>query len=201
MTKLNEAKLGRVWMTVTENEGSFVVLSAFRHDKLPEDNAARHWKLKTFFVGKEYGLLELRAGYTETNSDTQEVVMTSGDSLLLRASSRNSQKLKKSALMIAQELEQESIIFKDDTGFFLIGTNNSTGIGKVLDSFTKADNNDTNLNAFSLFEKYFSTLKKDSSKGRNLVFNIQEKQTVDCVNRAILHRAGKFTPYWEDVAF
>ena len=202
MTQLNEAKLGRVWKMITDSRYSFVIMSAYRGNYTPEENKTRHNKLRTFFRDNGYGYVELRAGYSEKDPDTKEILpMTYEDSLLISSSPSNSQKLKKLALTIAQSLEQDTIIFKDATEFSLIGTNDSTGVDDVIMSFSTAENSNINTDAEELFKEYFSSMKKGSHKGRKFIFNLKEWNSVDSVNKAYMRHAGKFTEEWLDVRF
>ena len=201
MTKLNEAKLGRVWKFIKDSKYSFAIISGYRKNKEPEENQKHHEKLKTFIRDNGYGFLELRGGYSEVNPETGEKFpMSYEDSLLVIDNSSDSQKLRKIALIIAEQLEQDCIIFKEDTAFSLIGTSDFNGVGSVITSFSTVDNNNINMNVREIFQDFFSPFKKGNDKSRKFIFNLQEAKAIGSVNHAYMKYLGKQN-IWEDVVF
>lgn len=177
---LNESSLSRIFDHIESNR-SFGVVSAYRGDLPAAENKERHKSLKNMVRESRYGFIEMRGGY---NGD-QGVVIE--ESLFIPSVSRND------IIDFGKEFDQHSVIFKDDNEFSLIGTNASSGIGKVMMTFVKGGKSNLNM-AKDAIKDFFSALSKGSHAGKKFVFNVQERQSWS-FNQAAYSNRGE-EPGW-----
>jgi len=95
---------------------------------------------------------------------------------------------------LGEKYNQDSVLYKDNKEFMEIGTNNDTGVGKVLTRFTsKSGASNVNL-AKDAIKDFFSSLLKGSHSGKKFVFNLQERVEV-----GLWGRMGGRTPRWINI--
>ena len=143
---------------VQEDERAFGILSAFRGTTPKKENLAAHEKLKKRVREMGYGYIELRGGYKEETGDVEEL------SLMIPNIT------KAEIVKLGRENGQHSVMFKDKMDFYYIGTNETSGIGKVLMRFHKGAGKDNMDLAKSSVLNFYSQLKKASDADRKFVF-------------------------------
>jgi len=163
-TPLVEAKLSRVFQYVEDDSKPFGIVSAARGENSPEENENLHTELKKQVRAGGYGYIELRGGYTEGDVTTEEL------SLLVP-------KIKKTELIaLGRANKQHSVMYKDGTDFYYIGTNETSGVGKVLERFRKGEGQDNLELAKHKVMKYFSQIKKGSHSDKKFLFNTKPEE-------------------------
>lgn len=161
---LVESKLSRMYQFVEDDKRSFGIVSASRGANSKEENLAAHDELKKKVRQMGYGYIELRGGYTEEGGgDVEE--------LSLMVPSIDKIKI----IELGRKYKQDSVMFKDKTDFYYIGTNETTGIGKVLMRFQKGAGKDNMDLAKKSVVNFFSSLKKASDAGKKFVFKSKEE--------------------------
>jgi len=80
---------------------------------------------------------------------------------------------KEAAIKLGVDEGQESIIYKDDKEFSLIGTNKNIGIGKVLGEFEMNAGKDNFDFSKDTFEYVFSQLLKGSHRNKKFAFKMK----------------------------
>ena len=160
---LVESSLSRLFQMVQEDERTFGILSAFRGTNPKEENLAAHAALKKKIRAMGYGYIELRGGYKEETGDVEEL------SLMIP-------NIEKTELVnLGRANGQHSVMFKDKKDFYYIGTNESSGIGKVLMSFHKGAGKDNMDLAKSSVLNFYSQLKKASDADKKFVFKSKDE--------------------------
>ena len=160
---LVESSISRLFQMVQEDDRTFGIISAFRGTNPKEENLAAHAALKKKVRAMGYGYIELRGGYREETGDVEEL------SIMIP-------NIKKTEIVkLGRENEQHSVMFKDKQDFYYIGTNESSGIGKVLMSFHKGAGTDNMDLAKSSVLNFYSQLKKASDRDRKFVFKSKDK--------------------------
>ncbi len=161
---IKEASLSRIWQLVENDKYSFAIVSAYRRDFDPKENASRHFQLKSDIInGKKYGFIELRGGYVETSKDGEKVPVTE-ESMLINGIK------KEDAIKLGNKYQQEAVLFKDANGFELLDSS-----GGVIASFKKSSGRDNITLAKAALEQFFSSLKKGSHAGKKFAF-VQEHE-------------------------
>ncbi len=111
-TTLAESSLSRIWQHVAKPGAVFAVISSYLGELPRTENEQRFSELQQEIRGAGYGYIRFNSGYTYADgSGTAEE-----KSLLITGIAL------KDALDIAQKYGQESILYKDDSGFFLVGS-------------------------------------------------------------------------------
>lgn len=154
-----ESRLSRIWKHIQDSDG-FGVISPFRRNYSSEENLKRYSELKNIIRNElKLGYIELEGGYKEE-----------GEWIIER--SLFIPKIKKDDIIkLGKLFEQYSIIYKDNDEFVEIGTNEKSGIGKVLTDYIK-QGWDKNIQINSeLTKKLFSRLIKGSHQDRKFLFN------------------------------
>jgi hypothetical protein len=132
MKRIDESSLSRIWQHI-ESNNSFGVVSAFRKEFSLEFNLENHEKLRAEIKKNNLGFIEQNSGYSYTDADTNEVVNSEEKSFFIPQCPKNL------ILTLGRKFRQESILYKDETGFYLIYTDSR--FGKVGMTFTKGGKN------------------------------------------------------------
>lgn len=160
-TPLVEAKLSRVFQYVEDDKKDFGIVSAFRGANSREQNRKLHEELKKKVRAMGYGYIELRGGYEEEGGVVEEL------SLLIP-------NIKKSEIVqLGRHYEQHSVMYKNNEDFYYIGTNESSGVGKVLMRFKKGEGQENLELAKHKVVQFFSQLRKGPHKDKKFVFNVK----------------------------
>lgn len=167
-TILKESSLSRVWQLVQQDKYTFAIISASRGEFSPKENQSRTFELKKDVRKLGHGFIEMKGGYVETNAQTGEKVEVTEDSLLVVNIS------KEQAVELGSKFNQESILYKDPSGFEMISSK-SEDQGKTLMSFKKSAGKDNLALAKDAVAQYFSYLKKGSHAGSKFAF-VQEAE-------------------------
>jgi hypothetical protein len=121
-------------------------------EQLDQFNQNRHQKLKQELTKDRTGFIEFKSGYGYNGGTS----IASEKSLLIPNIS------KEQALQIARNYNQESILWKDNTGFYLLGA----AQGNVWQQFYK-----NKLNFIDMTDGFSALVKANSSqKGRKFSF-------------------------------
>jgi len=177
---INESSLSRIFSHIEGNE-SFGVVSAFRDNLSTTENKQRHSDLKNMVRKFGYGFIEMRGGYTGDQGFVQEY------SLFVPGVS------KKEIVEFGKSFDQHSVIFKDNNEFILIGSNQNSGVGKILTNFVRGGKNNINT-AKEAIKDFFSALAKGSHRGKKFVFNVEELESWS-FNQAAYSNRGE-NPKW-----
>jgi hypothetical protein len=165
---LKEASLSRVWQLVEEDKYDFAIISASRGKYTPQENASRFFQLKKEVNEKRLGgFVELRGGYVETDQETGVQTTVTEDSLLISGIT------KQNALALGAKFEQETILWKDATGFAYLSAQQGENFGKPTVHFKKGAGKDNLTLAKEVISQFFSMLKKGSHAGKKFAF-VQE---------------------------
>lgn len=156
---LKESSLSRIWTFVEKDKYSFGILSAFRDDYDKKGNMERHKQLKKEVRDRGYGYIEMDGAYPEGGKTAKE------KSLFIPNIS------KKDIIDLGIQYEQDSVMYKDAKGFVYIGTNEYTGVGKVLSTFAHKSGRG---NIVKGLDDLFSALTKGSDKGKKFLFQMKE---------------------------
>jgi hypothetical protein len=156
---LVEAKLSRVFQHVEDDSRNFGILSAFRAVNSDKENKARHDELKKLVRSMGYGYIEMRGGYKGDEGFAEEL------SVLIPNIK------KKEIVDLGRKYQQHSVMYKDKTDFYYIGTNEEAGIGKVLMRFKKGAGQDNLSLAKHKVADFFSKIKKGPDRDTKFVFN------------------------------
>ena len=183
MTKLSkylkESSLSRIWKHVEDDSHSFGVISAYRANEPNNDN--NHKQLKTSIRDLGYGFIEMRGGYKE-----EEGGFVKEKSLFIPNIT------KKELIKLGQKYEQDSVLYKDSNAFVSLGTNKSTGVGKIIVNFKKGKDNIALTQ--DAIKEFFSQLLKGSHKGKKFVFKLEERKEYNHIERM-----GGLEPFWFDI--
>lgn len=162
---LVESSLSRVFQYVEDDSKTFGILSAMRCAASNEENKQRHAELKKKVRAMGYGYIELRGGYKGDENFCHEL------SLLIP-------NIKKSQLLgLGRGFQQHSVMWKDETDFYYIGTNEEAGLGKVLMRFKKGEGQSNLELAKHKVKDFFSQLRKGSGakEDRKFVFSAKDE--------------------------
>jgi len=160
---LNESSLSRIMQHI-QGSNDFGVMSPFRDDNTDAENEQKYKKLIKAVRKMGYGFIPLKGGYQEESGFVNE------KSLFIPGIKRNE------IIELGKEYKQYSIIHKDSRDFSEIGTNESAGIGKKLNTF-KTDGKGVRVDDIgTVFTDFFSKLVKGSHKGKKFLF-VSEEQT------------------------
>jgi regulatory protein YycH of two-component signal transduction system YycFG len=157
---LNESSLQRIWQHITNPKTIFAVVSAYRGGM---DNESRHRQLAKDIRDKGFGYIEQKGGYTYEDPETGEEGTSEEKSYLIPNIP------KKVAIDLALKYSQESILYKDFDGFFLI----ETATGNIWMKFSTSDQSLTFDPA--VVKKAYSQLIKTNANQRVKVAYIAEK--------------------------
>jgi hypothetical protein len=160
--QLYESNLSRIWQHI-QGDNRFGVVSPFRKNYSIKENLERYSELKKIVRNElNLGYIELEGGFKEEGDWVTE------KSLFIP-------NIRKTDIIKLGELfEQYSVIYKDSDEFIEIGTNEISGIGKVLTNFIK-QGWDKNIQINSdLTKKFFSRLVKGNHQDSKFLFNIEE---------------------------
>lgn len=160
---LVEAKLSRVFQYIEDDKRDFGIISAFRGANNQKENLAKHEELKKLIRTMGYGFIELRGGYKGDEGFNEEL------SVLVP------QITKKQIVELGRKFAQHSVMYKNDQDFYYIGTNEESGIGKVLMRFKKGEGQHNLELAKHKVVDFFSQLKKGSHGDKKFVFNVKDE--------------------------
>ncbi len=163
IVNLNESSLSRI-MTHINNKKTFGVISPFRKDNSKKENDIAYQNLIKLVKDMGYGYIEMKGGYQESTGFVNE------KSLFIPNIKRNE------IIDLGIKFEQDSVIHKNNTDFVEIGTNNITGIKKILSKFKTKGKNISVDDVNDKFTDFFSKLVKGSHRGKKFIF-VSENQT------------------------
>lgn len=166
----SESSLSRIWQFVEQNR-PFGVISAFLEPLSDDENEARHAELKKMVRGKGLGFVEMEGGWTEDG------VFTSEKSLFIPNISRDD------AIAIGKHFDEYSVLHNDGEEFVMVGTNEKSGVGKVLSKFKTAEGKENITLAKDAVKDFYSALKKGPHGGTKFLFKMREREE-SSVNRA-----------------
>ena len=135
----------RVWQHFQSNK-SFAVISAYIHNA--ENNQENHTGLKDKVRTLGLGFTELRGAFTENEKNVEAKT-------ILIANIK-----KKDAIELGKDFGQFSILYKDETGFFEIGTNENYSFGKTLNTFVTIQEKVSSKFFVAVLKDYFLELLK-----------------------------------------
>ena len=148
---------------VEEPERSFAVVSAYRSDLPVEENDKLHDALRHKIKALGTGYIELDSGFTYGDTDR----FTFEKSFMIPEIDRET------AMELAKEFEQYSLLFKDANGF-----NEITPDGKPLGSFQfKAGKENLSFNK-DVLRKAFSSLIKTNRAHRGEKFAFKKMESL-----------------------
>jgi len=130
-----ERSLSRLWQHISNKDSKFSVISAYLNTNDPEKNKENHEELRNKLKKSGLGYVEMRSGYSY-KSNGEEKISYEKSFLIPNLS-------KESALKIAGDYGQESIIWKDKDKFVLLGSRDDVGVGNVLMVFNPTGKNFT----------------------------------------------------------
>lgn len=125
MRKITETSLSRIWHHIIKDQVTFGVVSAFRKEFSDGDNLILHKQLGKRIRALGLGSIEQKSGYTYLD-DSEEVLVEERSYFIPNITLKD-------VLKLGLEFEQESILFKDNSGFFLIDCE----IGEPIVTFSK----------------------------------------------------------------
>jgi hypothetical protein len=159
---ISESKLSRIWQYI-EKDSSFGVISPFRKNYSLDENIERYKNLKDIVRNKlNLGYIELEGGFKEEGDWIKE------KSLLIP----NIKKV--DLLVLGEQFEQYSVIYKDKNEFIEVGTNDISGKGNIITNFIK-QGWEKNIQIDSdLTQQFFSKIAKGSHRDKKFLFNIEE---------------------------
>ncbi len=148
---------------------SFAVISAYEKEYPLEVNFKKHEELRQDIRKMGYGYIEQKSGYSYINKKDNQEGMFDEESFFIPLIT------KKEALDLGNSYKQESILFKDDTGFYCLLKN-----GKIDTEFkTKRDRKTGQITFEPKILKYaFSQLKKATDYQRKQKFAYVIKECV-----------------------
>jgi len=147
---------------------SFAVISAYKWDLSETDNTERHNNLRTDIRKLGYGYIEQNSGYSYKDTRTGNLGTVEEESFFIPQITRQE------ALALAKKYEQESIIYKDGNGFYVLLSNGA------IDTEFKTKRDKTGQITFSpeVIKHAFSQLKKASAHQRQQKFAYVIKECV-----------------------
>lgn len=161
---LKESSLSRVLQHINDPKRIFGVMSPSRKEYSDEVNENRYKELISKIRKMGYGYIPMRGGYKEEEGFVNE------KSLFIPNINRTE------IINLGKEYDQFSVIHKDLVDFSEIGTNQNSGIGKIINSFKiESDGRNLDLSSYELFKEFFSRLAKGSHRKKKFLFKLQEK--------------------------
>jgi hypothetical protein len=143
---LKESAVSRIFQHIEHNTG-FAVISAFSNNSESIDKNHQELKAKVRSLG--LGFTEIKCGFVKDGKNNKE------KSLFIANIKQ------KNAVKLGCDFNQPCILYKDSNGLYEIGTNETTGIGKVIKEFkNKSIQNDFTYTVIIL-KKYYSRLLKN----------------------------------------
>ncbi len=158
---LNESTMSRIYQHI-ENNGSFGVISPYRSYFSNDQNLKRYKRLKSQVRNNGLGFIEMEGGFKEESGWVIE------KSLFIPNIN------KELLIQLGIQYDQYSVIYKNDTQFVEIGTNEAAGIGKILNNFVKNSGQRNLLINGEATKEFFSRLIKGSHSNKKYLFNIDE---------------------------
>lgn len=144
MKKTNKKKnISRIYQHLEHNE-SFAVISAYGFNK--DNNQIQLTALKDKVRSLGLGFTELKGGLIDSGNKTEAKAL-----FIANISSKD-------AIKLGHELNQQSILFKDENGFVEIGTNDKPESGEILNTFSIPEDKTKFENAVKILKYYFSKL-------------------------------------------
>lgn len=190
-TPLVEAKLSRIWQYVEDPKKTFGIVSASRSELPDTENNQRYTELKRKVREMGLGFIEMKGGWTEAGITSEEL------SLFIPKISREK------IMSLGKQYGQYSVMYKDEDEFVYIGTNENSGVGKILSKFkTQEGRNNIDLTKERV-KDYFSMLRKGPHRDKKFVFNqesvneefqIFEKEEWNFAKATYIRRG--FDPAW-----
>ena len=160
---LNESSLSRIMQHISDNK-TFGVVSPFRKDNSNKENKDAYAELKNEVREMGYGYIPLMGGYKEEKGFVNE------KSLFIPNITKDD------IMEIGRKYNQDSILFKDKSGFYEIGTNRFTGVGKILTKFKTKGKDISVDDTGNVFTEFFSKLVKGGHSNKKFLF-VSEHQT------------------------
>jgi len=153
-----ESSFSRVWQHIENPTSLFAVISAYLDTK---NDVLNHEQLRKDIRKLGFGYIEMDSGYT---------YQVDGKSKIANEKSYMIPNItKKEALKLALKYGQESILWKDDKSFVLLGSRKDVGVGKELMVFKSKGKSltydkDTVKVAFSALRKKICLSWRDENK-------------------------------------
>lgn len=173
---ITESSLSRVWQYI-ENDKPFGVISPFRREYSFDENLKRYANLKNDVRSLGYGFIELKGGFKEEGVFVNELAL-----FIPNITEKN-------IVDLGIKYEQYSVIFKDNSKFVEIGTNDFSGIGEIKNNFI-SKGWDKNISFDSdLTKEFFSSLAKGSHRDKKFLFNIKDEELYEMIELSFNQRA------------
>ncbi len=126
MVKIRESSWSRIIQHI-EGPKPFAVISAYQRNNTKEENTKLHYELEHDITNLGYGYIEMDSGYlyAETGETKKEKSFFIPSISLIRA------------IQLGIKYKQESILYKDNSGFKLIYTTAENGfhVGQIATTF------------------------------------------------------------------
>ena len=175
-----ESSISRIWQHINNPSTIFAVISAYLNEK---DDKLNHEQLRKDIKQLQLGYIEMDSGYSYKSKDTQ-IVANEKSYMIPNISKRQ-------AITLAQKYRQESILWKDEISFILLGTREDIGIGEELMKFKS--NGKTLTFDKNEVKKAFSSLIKVSKNQRGRKFAYLKEMRIKDYPTVYLY-AGKNIP-------
>jgi len=160
---VNESALSRIMQHINGDD-TVGVISPFRGENTKEDNMKLYKKMADELRSMGYGYIPLNAGYKEE-----------GDVLVKEKSFFVPKIAKKDLIKLGVKYKQYSVLFKDKDGFYEIGTNKNSGVGKILHRFKTGGKSISVDDLGDRFTEFFSKLAKGSHRNKKFLFVFKEQ--------------------------
>lgn len=170
-----ESSLSRMFKLLNDKKYTVGFISAYNEVLGIKENIERHKRLIKDVRSLGLGYIQLRSGYTYADSDD----MTNEKSLMISNIDKDT------LLKLSKRYDQESVLYSDENGFYLIGSN-----GNIIMTFAK--NRDTFTFNNELIRKAFSSLIKGRHKNRKISFKMLEEKEPDSINRWYFIKEAKY---------
>lgn len=181
---LVESSLSRIIQHIENPSSTFGQISASRNEFSKEENKQRHESLKKDVRKMGLGYIEMSGGFQEEDGNVQEL------SLFIPNIS------KKNAIELGQKYGQFSILWKDPTQFVEIGTNDTSGVGSIKNSFKKTGKT-IDLNSDSI-KNFWSQIYQGRHKDKKFLF-VMERLDVNWWARWRTFSDGNETDLWRRI--
>jgi len=185
--QFKEESLSRVWKHITDSDRSFAVISAYLTDD--ENNDLNHEELKKDIRKLNLGFIELDTGYTYKIKSSNDEKMANEKSYFIPEIS------KRNAIKLGKKYKQESILWKDENEFILLGISSNVGIGKTSMKFNMLKNNSLTFNK-EIVKTAFSALLKGSKNHVECKFAFIEERRIMDFPTAYLYQKHAIIPEW-----
>ena len=177
-----ESSLSRIWQHINNPNTSFAIISAYLDDENDEKN---HKTLAKDIRKLGYGFIEMNSGYSYKTDD--------GEKFAEEKSYFIPEIKERDAIKLAQKYSQQSIIWKDESEFSLVGARNDVGVGKRLMNF-KRDKSTLTFNPTTV-KAAFSSLIKRSKKDAKFAF-VAERLILDFPTSYIYQKERDLVSEW-----